>query len=283
MKIFYYFFSIFALLFIIEGCDVIEPPYKENNIPTPSRGTNQQKVLLEDFTGFLCGNCPTASKEADRLKKIYQDRLVLIRIHAGPLATPNSSHTLDLRTQTGNELDAYFGVTPGGIPRALINRRKWNNNLILTRGNWAACVDSFLKEPAPALLILSTQYNSTTRQITATATIDSIQAPSVEDHISFYVIEDSIIGYQKDYSLANQNIYNYVHNETLRGSLNGTWGQPVFEEGNISKRKTITVRGILPPEWKAHHCKIVAILYRKKDTSRQVLQVEQSKYLSNIP
>jgi hypothetical protein len=276
--------TILAGILLNSSCDVIEPPYKEekpiNNLPT--QGAKQQKVLLEDFTGFMCGNCPTASKEADRLKKLYGDRLVLIRIHAGPLATPTPSHNVEFRTQTGNELDSYFGVSQGGIPRAIINRRRWNNNLILTRGNWAAAVDSFLKEKAPAALSLSTQYNKSTRQYTVTAQIDSMDTPSLEDHISFYIIEDSIVAFQKDYTLANQNVYNYVHNETLRGSINGTWGQPVFE-GTVSASRTITVNGVLPTDWKANYCKIVAILYRKKDATRQVLQAEQSKYLSNTP
>jgi hypothetical protein len=271
------------LLLASSGCDVIEPPYKEekpiNQLPP---GAKQQKVLLEDFTGFMCGNCPTASKEADRLKKLYGDRLVIIRIHAGPLATPTPTYNVEFRTPTGNELDSYFGVTQGGIPRALINRRRWNNNPILTRSNWAAAVDSFLKEKAPAALSLATQYDKSTRQYTVTAQIDSMHAPSMEDHISFYIVEDSIVAFQKDYTLANQNIYDYVHNATLRGSMNGTWGQAVFQ-GTISASRTITASGVLPSEWKAHRCKVVAILYRKKDTTRQVLQTEESKYLSTTP
>jgi hypothetical protein len=273
-----------ALLLASSGCDVIAPPYKEEKPITNGTppGAKQQKVLLEDFTGFMCGNCPTASKEADRLKKLYGQRLVVIKVHAGPLATPTAEHKVEFRTPTGNELDSYFGVSQGGIPRALINRRRWNNNPILTRGNWAAAVDSFLKEKAPAALSLATQYNKSTRQYTVTAQIDSMDTPSMEDHISFYIVEDSIVAFQKDYTLANQNIYDYVHNATLRGSINGTWGQAVFE-GTVSASKTLTVNGVLPSDWKAHHCKIVAILYRKKDVSRQVLQVEESKYLSTTP
>ena len=70
------------------GCDKIENPVvvKENVINTdlyPGEGdyvippfgdypSSTQNVLLEDFTGHRCGNCPTAADIAHELKEEYQ-------------------------------------------------------------------------------------------------------------------------------------------------------------------------------------------------------------------
>ena len=46
-----------------------------------------KKILLEDYTGHKCGNCPRAAEKAEELKEIYGDQLIPIAIHAGFFAS----------------------------------------------------------------------------------------------------------------------------------------------------------------------------------------------------
>src|SRR5438046_1757120 len=92
--ILYFAFCILPFAFVI-SCDKISPPFREevDIIPTvdldticpfsPVAGGAYRKVLAEEFTGHLCGNCPpTSIFLSDTLKPKYDDSLVVITIHA---------------------------------------------------------------------------------------------------------------------------------------------------------------------------------------------------------
>ena len=70
---------------LITSCDIIEEPFL-----VPVAGSNDtipvvekvRKVLLEDFTGQKCPNCPEAAEIAHNLKTIYGEQLILLTVHA---------------------------------------------------------------------------------------------------------------------------------------------------------------------------------------------------------
>ena len=70
------------------ACDIIEEPYfKENNgggeTPEPKV---QKYVLLEDYTGVKCVNCPAAGEFALQLQEQYHHKVIVLGVHAGSLA-----------------------------------------------------------------------------------------------------------------------------------------------------------------------------------------------------
>ncbi|MFN5378805.1 MAG: hypothetical protein ACK5BQ_08575, partial [Ignavibacteria bacterium] len=85
------------LSLVLISCDVVNAPY-EKNPKDPSdtllkdtstvitRTGALQNVLLEDYTGQLCGNCPEAAEIADRLYKVNGGRVIVTAIHAGIFA-----------------------------------------------------------------------------------------------------------------------------------------------------------------------------------------------------
>ena len=70
------------LVLLLSACDEIAPPYKQSGGVVVVTG--EQKVLIEDFTGFRCGNCPSAAETADNLYKAYKGKIIVIGIHSGP-------------------------------------------------------------------------------------------------------------------------------------------------------------------------------------------------------
>jgi hypothetical protein len=112
------------------GCDVISPPYTEESpADTGTAGAFVQKVLLEDYTGFRCGNCPEAHERAQELQARYPGRVILMSVHAGFFARPaapavhvrfsanpvaNRAGRV-LRHQPGGE-SQWDGQTAGGYP-----------------------------------------------------------------------------------------------------------------------------------------------------------------------
>ena len=49
--------------FILSSCEVVEGPYQNEINSNGSSETVLQKILIEDFTGHTCRNCPEAAIE----------------------------------------------------------------------------------------------------------------------------------------------------------------------------------------------------------------------------
>ena len=83
---------ILAMAFFMVGmvaCDIIEEPYfKENNGGgQPGEETAVKKyVLLEDYTGVKCVNCPAAGELALQLQEQHHHQVIVLSVHAGSLA-----------------------------------------------------------------------------------------------------------------------------------------------------------------------------------------------------
>ena len=84
------------LLCAFVSCDKIEGPYitpdesVETNVEFPDIDPNNvfRKVLIEEYTGHRCTNCPDGHRELASLHERYGDTLVAIGIHAGTFALP---------------------------------------------------------------------------------------------------------------------------------------------------------------------------------------------------
>ena len=78
-----YFILILGLLLYFSSCDIVETPYMNNeNVNIDTNSNNYvKKVLIEDFTGHLCPNCPQAANEIDAIHNIYGDQIIAIAIH----------------------------------------------------------------------------------------------------------------------------------------------------------------------------------------------------------
>lgn len=77
-----------------------------------------KRVLIEDFTGQRCINCPKASEVIENLQKEYgADNVIAVAIHSGPYSKDFMGNPLSLWTETG---DYYFepwytGSQPVGV------------------------------------------------------------------------------------------------------------------------------------------------------------------------
>jgi thiol-disulfide isomerase/thioredoxin len=144
---------IFSVLMIIalSSCDQIKPPYEQtNNQPIDPTTKN---VLLEEYTGFRCGNCPAAAEESHRIKAKYGNKVVVLAIHVGQLAMPVPQHKYDFRTSIGNTLDEFYKIgSVLGTPNGLIDRSPYNSNPVLDYHTWEAAVIARTNEKAKMTL-----------------------------------------------------------------------------------------------------------------------------------
>ena len=104
------YFLILCSILTITSCDIVEGPYITD---ADSYINTDKKVLIEDFTGHLCTNCPEAAREISAIHDVYGDQIIALAIHvsadfARPKnASPDSSYHYDFRTEWGNNWDNY--------------------------------------------------------------------------------------------------------------------------------------------------------------------------------
>ena len=147
-KILYSLLLIIPLLWV--SCDTIEDDAKlvmqkgETTDTTPiTVRSSKQRVLLEDFTGWRCTNCPAAAEKATELISKYGENLVVMAVHATTFASPSeSNNNLDLRTEYGEKWANDFNCT--ALPAGMINRTKIESSYAVNDASWDNHIQNFL-------------------------------------------------------------------------------------------------------------------------------------------
>ncbi|MEA2041787.1 MAG: Omp28 family outer membrane lipoprotein [Bacteroidota bacterium] len=261
------------------SCDTIDNPLKETagagdcgdeTLPTPIK-----KVLIEDYTGHTCGNCPGAAEELHHLIDDYCDHIVPLAVHVGYFAEPHGEdYPEDFRTDVGTSFDEYFNISNSGLPKGMVNRTEYNGNLGLPYQTvWrAALVEQLNSEPQIDISVFCS-YDATDRSLSVEIAAEMLADISDDLSISVLLTEDSIVAPQKDYGLEEGDLVeNYLHRHMLRESLNSTWGDEISEDTNfgdlIEKTYTVTVSDA----YQANHCEIVTFIYNTE--TKAIIQAE---------
>ena len=225
-----------AGLVFTTACDIIEAPRREGGseagdfICIDDAGVStERKVLMEEFTGMKCGNCPPRSKEAQAFVQQYSGRFILNSIHSGGFAEPDGGglYTPDFRTPAGDQLDLDFQLQ--SYPNAVINRSRYNGDLVLGATDWQAKVEEELQKTLDVKLCVVAAYDTETDLVSATVNMEYQTDGDIEDFVSVYLIADTVTGPQKWYNHDPENIDTYPHVNLMRGSFNGVYGTRVSD------------------------------------------------------
>ena len=272
-------FLLFASLLFV-SCDKIKGPYNEINVaPVDTTAeVKQRKVLIEDFTGHRCPNCPRAAEAIKSLQQLRPGKVIAIGVHVTvQFAAPGSGiYFIDFRTPVGNSNDSLFQVSALGLPTGMVNRLRVNGIRRIEYSKWSQYADSLLNLPAQAFITIENSYNAASRTLTTTVKSDFLVDTLAGNYkLAVYLTEDSIVHAQKDNLIASpSNDSNYVHQHVLRGSINGTFGEALNTSPvNSSSTFTKTYTKVLNAAWKENHCAVVAFIY--DDTTKEVLQAEE--------
>jgi len=239
----------------LTACDNISPDerliYEK---PEPA----QRTVLLEDFTGQRCTNCPKATELIEQLQQEYGDHLVTVGIHGGPLGFKGSATLTGLATAVGDEYYNHWNLEYQ--PVGLVNRHGAVNYT-----DWTREVKEEMSRPAPLSLHASAflDADSVTIYINAMGTDGN-----TDGKLQVWLVEDSITAMQlMPDGKANAQ---YVHNHVLRTPVNGTWGQ----DFTINEGETQVVRltQAIDPEWNARRLHVVAFVWNDKGVQQAVKQ-----------
>lgn len=235
---------IIPILFIgVFSCDKIDEPFPEtglisdtgiiwdDSIESTSNG-GVRYVLIEDFTGHTCTNCPRAAAEADRLRNVvFGNKVIVIAVHstetfAAPKDVPGApagSYQTDHRTDESIEYENVpeFAISKG-LPRGLISRRGES----ITDNKWKQECDKIFNSTDPTLanINIKNYFDDSTKVFKVQVSIDWLQTYSGDMILQIQVIEDKIFDWQLD---GSDHIEDYEFKHMFRGSVNGAWGTPI--------------------------------------------------------
>ena len=200
-----------SIALLIHSCDIVEGPYITDS---ESYINPYKKVLIEDFTGHLCPNCPDAARELEAIHDIYGDQIIGIAIHASTtFAKPYHSSQgpgfqYDFRTNWGDNWDAFYAISEAGLPKGMINRIGFQNDLHkLGKDEWASTVALELQKEVDFKISINADTNTIT-------ILSSVENDIVNNYnLAICLTESNIINWQKD---GQNNVEDYQHNHVLR-------------------------------------------------------------------
>lgn len=268
--------TVFTLTAIV-ACDKIEAPYKKTGSVIPETPT--KKVLLEDYTGHNCVNCPAAAKLALSLQQLYGERMIMMTVHSGFFARPASApFNTDYRTPAGEAWDQFFAISNVGNPNGMINRKSTAGNYVVGPGNWGTRIAEIIDDEAVVKLDLNTTYNSATRKLDINLSASFVAALAGEFKLIVCILEDSLISAQKNNDASvgtTPTILNYVHRHVLRENVNGIWGESLVADPQPLTPYTKSYSLNLNPLYNQKNSSVLAFLY--DSSTYEIIQVEEKK------
>ena len=283
--------ALLSTILIITSCDVEEGPFITD---FDSYVNPDKKVLIEDFTGHTCPNCPAAARELEAIHAIYGDQIIGMALHvttgfAAP-HTGSGKYEYDFRTKWGTDWDNLFEISNSGLPRGMVNRIGVNSETHkLGKDEWASAVALELKKDIDFKIHISSDENE------VTIISEVISNVSSDYNLVVCLTESHIINWQKD---GQENIEDYEHNHVLRTVLveeslssasNLIIGQQiekiiafdlaVLEQANIDYSANTAINGSgNAGGWNAENISVIAYIY--DNTTKEIVQVEDA-HLNN--
>ena len=254
-----------ALTIAIASCDKIDNPHKPY---TPTGGN--KTVLIKDFTGARCVNCPEAAEYAHDLQhQLGEDRIFILSVHAGFLAQPMGQFP-DFLTEEGtawyndNSSNPLFSV----------------DHVALTDGNtlYVEQIDTpvadALAEPQTFDITISSSYDEATRQLMVGSVVIATSDYEGELSLTVCLVEDSIVGWQTVPGGVDRE---YVFRNVFRGTLNGADGEAFgFSHYDESDMVNFSYSTYLDEAYNTDECYLYVYVYDKSQNGK-ILQTAVKK------
>jgi hypothetical protein len=261
------FISLLLILMVfMSACD------EQRRVIEPFVPTGNRVVLLEEFTGKGCTNCPKGSREIDNLLLQFPNNLVAVSIHAGFFANPQffPLGLFDFRTDEGEYLFNYLGPNLG-YPAGVINRIPVAGEMQLSLNQWASAITIEIQKTLTADLSIAAHFDQATREVVVEVEGIGRELVNGDIRLSVMLTESGIVDAQDDFE-AGGIVDNYVHNHVLRDMLTPAAGETLSQGLMPGQPFHRMYRYTLPAEWNADRMEVIAFLSQVNGSEFPVLQ-----------
>lgn len=200
--------------------------YVEGGVLEPTGKT----VLIKDFTGVRCVNCPAAAEYVHNLQhQLGEDHIFIMSVHAGYLAQPLGQFP-DFLTDEGTE---WYNNHDSNPLFAVDHVALTDGNTLLAE-QIDAPVAAALEENQSFEIMVTPNYDETSRQLNVGVKAVALADKEGAFSITACLVEDHIIGWQTIVGGVDRE---YDFRNVLRGTLNGAYGD-IFESIQVEADET---------------------------------------------
>jgi len=218
----------------------------------------KRSVLLEDFTGQRCINCPMANDEIKLLQEQYgEDNVIAVSIHSGPLGFHTTPKYAGLSTDIGDEYFNYWKLDYQ--PVGMIDRRG-----ACEYTTWNTRIREELEKTAPVDIKITILPDGN-----VLANVTGVDG-NTTGKLQLWLTEDNVTAFQMMPDGTRDD--NYLHQHVLRAAINGTWGEDI----RVNEGETVSTKAYALPissEWKTADLSVVAFVYNEQGV-QQVTKVK---------
>jgi hypothetical protein len=202
--------------------------YVTTTIPT----AQAKNVLIEEFTGVRCSNCPKGTADLRIIENTYAPRVLVAKIHSVLQATPIKNTDPDLRCPDADALAVALGLQakPAASADRLLNS---GNDYTFGINQIGGKVSTQLTKQTPVNINLDKLVNATLDTINLAATFIFTDTTSRKLAFNIYLLENKVITHQDSFdvvSLSTLEIEEYEHEEVLRKSITPSFVGTAFPD-----------------------------------------------------
>ena len=247
--------AVYTVTVIVEGGE-IEPTGKT--------------VLIKDFTGARCVNCPAAAEYAHNLQhQLDEDHIFIMSVHAGYLAQPIGSFP-NFLTEEGTE----WYNNHDSNPLFAVDHVALTDGNTFNEGQIDAPVTAALEEEQTFEIVVDRQFEEASRHLQVNVQAIALVDFDGEFYITACLVEDHITGWQTTPAGVDKE---YDFRNVFRGTLNGAYGE-AFEEYHVDSDDTFffSYSTDINADYNADECYLMVYVYDKRQGDK-ILQTAVKK------
>lgn len=263
----------------ISSCDKVENPIKpailldttlypgnwEDYVyPTFGANTNTlRNVLLEDYTGHRCPNCPAAAAIAKDIEENNPERVFVAAIHAGPgglssfqttasdcgtSSNPEGEYCTvfynDNAISYGEAFQTGFGFF--GNPQGTINRINYDGSAMFQFStDWETKVNDVIANNDLKINIQAvSNYYAETNGFYLHVETEILEDLTSNYNLVVYLLENEVVDFQDS---SGTTLEDYHHHNVFRGCIdNLAWGRSLTSESTAGSKSTYEYSYKLP-------------------------------------
>lgn len=269
MKLYKKLFAFALAALALTACDEMEP---NERFTGPFRVEFKKNVLIEDFTGQQCMNCPFAAEEIHKLQEAYgADHVIAVSVHGGSNALSETKSPQGLANAQGNDYVTHWGVS--SFPKGWVDRM----GTIDDKEKWAASViNRSAIEPKVGIEVVSHGYMADANGVeTIKLTVKLTGKQNATGKLQVWLTESNV----KKYQLMGDGSKNfdYVHNHVFRATISAPYGDELaINEGETLSKdyeyqfpNFSTLKNKTP--WVPANLSVVAFYYNNAEGVMQVV------------
>lgn len=262
----------------LSACDNIESNERwEEKVPVEIK----KNVLIEDFTGQNCVNCPAATDVIHQLQQgAAGAHIIAVGIHGGSMSYSVDKLPFGLATAIGETYNKDWGVS--SWPSGMVDRQGG----LLEFTAWPSAAASRLQLDPAVDMQLSTAFDGNASdtqwgKAEITVKLSELQAGALENaYVNVWITEGNIVARQTKPEGSDNA---YVHQHVLRDVLTPAYGEKVMSQ-DAEGMATCTFSYDIPKTYgrssKTDVLNMTVVAFVTKGEKGEVMQAEEARIVA---